>query len=372
MSLTIRELSNTKAERTEFINFPWKIYQDYENWVPPLKMDMHTLLNPDKHPFHQHADSQLFLAERNGEVVGRITAHVNHRHNEIWEDKVGFFGFFECVNDQEVADALFDAASEYLRARDRSHVRGPFSWSTNEECGLLVDAFDKPPVIMMPYNPPYYEELITGAGLKKIKDLLAYKIDSAQEIPERLSRGVELLKKRYNFSVRQLDMKNFWSEVEIIKKLYNDIWSKNWGGVPMTDAEFDHLAKELKMIVNPKMCFIVEREDEVIGVSITIPDANEALIRLNGRLFPFGIIKLLWNMRKVHFVRVFILGVKEKYRHHGIDAAMYHKTFDNGIKYGFNSGEQSWVLEDNYAMRNALKKFGAEQYKTYRIFEQAL
>jgi len=235
-----------------------------------------------------------------------------------------------------------------------------------------VDAFDQEPVIMMSYNPPYYIDLLENAGFKKSKDLYAYHIVDAAEIPERLERGVKILKKRYGFTLRTLNMKDFWGEVELIKKVYNEAWAKNWGAVPMTDDEFTHLAKDLKLVVDPELCLVAQMDGEVVGFSLTLPDANQAIKHANGRLFPTGIIKLLWYMRKVNFVRVLALGVVEKYRTHGIDTAMYFETFKNGLAKGYYSGEMSWILEDNYPMRNALEKMGAEIYKTYRIYEQPL
>lgn len=373
MDFSIRALDSKKrSDRNTFINMAWDIYKNDPNWVPPLKLDQHTLLNPEKHPFHEHAKSQLYVAEQNGKVLGRIAAFVNYKHNEFWDDNVGFFGFFECINDQEVANGLFTNACNWLKSENRSHIRGPFNWSTNEECGLLVDAFDSDPVIMMTYNPPYYIDLIEKACFNKEKDLYAYHIQNAHEIPERLERGIQVLKKRYNFTMRTLDMKNFWDEVERVKKVYNEAWSKNWGAVPMTDDEFDHLAKDLKLIVDPDLCFIAEMDGEIVGFSLTIPDANQAIKKANGRLFPLGIVKLLWYKRKLDFVRVLALGVIEEYRTHGIDTAMYFETFKNGFEKGYTSGEMSWILEDNYPMRNALERMGAEIYKTYRIYQQPL
>jgi len=374
MNFAIRSLSDSYSDRRAFINMAWDIYDGDPNWVPPLKIDQHTLLNPKKHPYHQHATTQLFIAEQDDEIVGRIAASVNHKHNEFWGDQVGFFGFFESINNQAVAKGLFERAKEFLRHHRCSHIRGPFSWSTNEEysCGLLVDAFDQPPVIMMAYNPPYYIDLLKGAGFSQIKDLYAYHIQDAAAIPERLERGVNILKKRYPFSIRTLNMKKFWDEVDLFKRVYNSAWSANWGAVPMTDAEFEYLAKDLKMIVNPDLCYIAEMDNEVVGFSLTVPDANQAIKHANGRLFPFGLFKLLWHMRQIDFVRVLALGVIDEYRNHGIDAALYYETFKRGMDMGFYSGEMSWILEDNYPMRNALEKMGAEIYKTYRIYEQPL
>lgn len=372
MDVNVLPLENTKRDRDRFIDMAWKIYEGNPYWVPPLKADLHTLLDPTKHPFHNHADAQLFIAEHDGEVVGRIAAHVNHVHNEYWNDEVGFFGFFECIHDQAVADALFETAREFLRQRGRTHIRGPFNWSTNEDCGLLMDTYDREPVIMMTYNPPYYVDLIENAGFEKIKDLYAYHIEQAREIPERLAKGVRLMKKRYNFSLRTINMKRFWDEVEIIKRLYNDAWAANWGAVPMSEEEIQHIAKDLKLIVDPNLCYIVEAEGEPVGFSLTLPDANRAIKHANGRLLPFGIFKILWYKRKIDFVRVILLGILDKYRNRGVDAALYYETFQRGFESGYFSGEMSWILEDNYPMRNALEKFGAEIYKTYRIYQQPL
>ncbi len=372
MSITVTPLKNTYFDRRKFINMAWNIYRGYPKWVPPLKLDMHNMLNPEKHPYHDHAEAQLFLAEKDGRAAGRIAAHVNYAHNDYWQDQVGFFGFFECIDDQAVADALFEAARAFLHTHDRTHVRGPFNWTTNDNCGLLLDAFDRPPVVMMPYNPPYYRQLIENAGLRKVKDLYAYHIEEAYEVPERLHRGVHILKKRHDFSLRPLDMKNFWDEVAKIKQLYNSAWGENWGAVPMTEEEINHIAKDLKMIVDPNVCFIAEVNGAPVGFSITLPDINQALKHANGRLFPFGLLKLLWHRRQIDSVRVLLLGVLEDHRHHGIDVAMYYRTFKDGMERGYHSGEFSWILEDNYPMRHALEKFGADIYKTYRIYQQSL
>ncbi|MEJ2049691.1 MAG: N-acetyltransferase [Calditrichota bacterium] len=372
MSVNVLPLANTKHDRKKFIDMAWDIYRDYPHWVPPLKIDMQTLLDPEKHPFHDHAEARLFVAERDGKVVGRIAAHVNHAHNKYWEDTVGFFGFFECIKDQEVANALFEAARNYLREHGRTAIRGPFNWSTNEDCGLLIDTFDRDPVVMMTYNPPYYIDLIEKAGFQKEKDLYAYHIEHAHEIPDRLEKGVRLMQERYNFSLRILNMKKFWDEVEIVKDLYNKAWARNWGAVPMTNDEIHHTAKDLKLIVDPNLCYIVESEGEPVGFSLTLPDANQATKHANGRLLPFGLFKILWHKRKINFVRVILLGIVDQYRNRGVDVALYYETFKRGFELGYYSGEMSWILEDNYPMRNALEKFGAEIYKTYRIYQQPL
>jgi hypothetical protein len=373
MGITVRPLDNRRRDhRRRFINIDRSIYDGDASWVQPLRIDMHTLLNPRKHPFHRHADVVLFVVERDGKPVGRVTAHVNHRHSERWSDGAGFFGFFECTEDTKAANALFEEAARYLRGKGCSTMRGPFSWSPNEEVGLLIDGFDTTPVIMMPYNKPYYADLLEHAGFTKRKDLVAYEIRDAADIPDRLVRGIEILKKRHDVTVRSLDMKRFSEEVELAKWVYNEAWEENWGAVPMTDAEFDHLAKDLKMIVDPALVLFAYVGGELAGFSLAVPDANRAIRRANGRLLPFGIVKMMRELRRIDYVRVLALGVLEPYRNRGIDLAMYYQTFKNGLEKGYHSGEFSWILEDNYVMRNALEKFGARQYKTYRIYEHDL
>jgi hypothetical protein len=373
MSISVRELDHSRRDhRRQFINLDRSIYDGDPSWVAPLRVDMHTLLNPRKHPFHEHADVKLFVVERDGQPVGRVSSHVNHRHTARWDDGAGFFGFFECTDDAQAAQVLFGAAEAFLRKQGCRTMRGPFSWSPNEEVGLLIEGFDSPPVIMMPYNKPYYAALLEAAGLAKRKDLVAYEIRDASDIPDRLARGVELIKKRHKVTVRSLDMKRFDEEVELAKWVYNEAWEENWGAVPMTDAEFDHLAKDLKMIVDPVLVLFAYVGDELAGFSLAVPDANRAIRRANGRLLPFGILKMLREMKRIDYVRVLALGVLEPFRNRGIDIAMYYQTFKNGLEKGYHSGEFSWILEDNYAMRNALEKFGAKPSKTYRIYERDL
>ncbi|MFP4206766.1 MAG: hypothetical protein ACLFRR_10200 [Spirochaetaceae bacterium] len=373
MSIIVKQLDPARrAHRARFINLDRRIYDGDPMWVQPLRADMHGLLNPKAHPFHEHAEVALFLAERDGRPVGRVTAHANHRHDERWADGAGFFGFFECMNDPEVAGELFGAAAGFLKERGYRRIRGPFSWSPNEEVGLLVDGFDSPPVIMMPYGKPYYGNLLERAGLSKRKDLVAYEIRNAADIPDRLARGVEIIKKRHDVSVRSLDMSRFSEEVELAQWVYNEAWEDNWGSVPMTQAEFRHLARDLKRIVEPVLVLFAYVGDELAGFSLAVPDANQAIRRANGRLFPFGIIRMLREFRRIHSVRVLALGVLDPYRNRGIDIAMYYQTFKNGLEKGYHSGEFSWILEDNYTMRNALEKFGARAYKTYRIYEREL
>ena len=371
-AVTVRPVDD-RADLNRFIRLPWRIYANDPVWVPPLLSDLKTVLDRRRHPFHQHADVEYFLAWRGDEVVGRIAAIVNHRHNEFHGEKTGFFGFFECIDDGDVARALLETAEAWLRERGMERVYGPESFSTNEESGLglLVDGFDKPPVIMMAHTPPYYPRLVEGAGYVKAKDLLAYWLDD-QRPPERLVRGVERLRQAERVKLRTLNLKDFAGEVARIKDIYNSAWERNWGFVPMTDAEFDHLARQLRPVVNPRLCAIAEVDGEPVGFALALPDFNQALKHVNGRLFPFGIFKLLWYRRKIDTLRVLTLGLKPGYRKKGIDAMLYLHIFREGVAAGFKQAECSWILEDNWDMRRGLERMGARVYKTYRIYEKTL
>ena len=343
------------------------------------------MLSREKNPFFQHADAEYFLAETarparsalpaggagRGEVVGRIAAIHNRAHNEFHGDTVGFFGFFECVDDHQVAAALFDAAARWLKPRGLTVMRGPASFSTNDECGLLVQGFDTPPTLLNPHNPPYYVSLVERAGFVKAKDLLQYQsINPA--LPERLVRAAQLMAERKNIRLRRLDMKHFDDEVECIKRVYNAAWEKNWGFVPMTDAEIDHLAAQLKPVVVPDLVVFAERNGDVIGFGAALPDLNVALKKNpSGRLFP-GILKVLWAARKIDRVRILLLGVLKEYRMTGADALMYHWIWEKGRALGYDWGEGGWILEDNLPMINAAERLGFQQYKTLRLYDRPL
>jgi GNAT superfamily N-acetyltransferase len=329
-------------------------------------------LNPGKNPYFSHSNVQLFMAYRDDKPVGRISAHENNQHLKVYKDDAGFFGFFECINDQETANALFGAASNWLREKGLKTMRGPASFSVNDEIGLLIDSFDKPPVLMMTYNPPYYVDLIEGYGFRKAQDLWSYLIFDENGIPDTVYRLAETALNDPNLVVRTVDMKNFGREVERAKKVYNRAWAENWGSVPMTDEEFDRLAKELKLVLDPDLAFIAEYNGEPVGISITLPDMNQAIKYANGRLFPFGLLKILWKKRKIETVRVLIMGVLKEYRYRGIDSVFYVRTYENGVKKGFKKGELSWILESNRVMNRILKKMGAKVYKTYRIYDFSL
>ncbi|HXF96014.1 MAG TPA: hypothetical protein VNI61_07905 [Gemmatimonadales bacterium] len=356
-----------------FIAFPYQHYRGDPLWVPPLRMDVRALLSPRKNPFFQHAEARYFLAvEQAGrEVVGRIAAIKNDAHNQVHRDRVGFFGFFESVNREDVARALFHAAGEWLGARGLDTMRGPMSPSVNDECGLLVWGFDTPPTVMMPHNPPYYADLVERSGFRKAMDLLVYE-STGTRLPDRLVRAVRLVAERKGVTLRPLDMKRFTDEVELVKRLYNRAWERNWGFVPLTGAEIDHLAKQLKPVVVPDLVCFAETRGETIGFAAALPDLNVALKHNpSGRLFP-GILKVLWHARRIRRLRILLLGVLPEWRHTGVDALMYHWIWEKGVARGFEWGEAGWVLEDNAAMNNAIVRLGFRHYKTYRVYDRPL
>ena len=363
-----------RGARTRFIRFPYRVYADDPAWVAPLETDLRKLMRPD-HPFHEHADAEFFLALRDGEVVGRVAAAVNHLYNEFHETRTGFVGLFEAVDDPAVADALLATATDWLRDRGMDEAMGPFNLSTNDELyspGVLLDAYDHPPLLLMAHNPPYYRRLFEDAGWEKRKDLLAYWLE-ADAPPERLVRGVERITGAIDgLVVRPIDLRQLDREVERIKEIYNSAWERNWGFAPLTDAEIQHLAKSLKPIVDPRYALIAEVHGEPVGFALALPDLNQALKHARGRLFPLGLLKLLWHRRRIDRLRIFTLGVKPEYRKRGIDALFYLRIFQNGLAAGTGRGEASWILEDNWGMRRALERMGGYVYKTYRVYSTPL
>lgn len=340
-----------------------------------MRRDVSALLSRRKNPFFEHADAEYFLAERGDEVVGRIAAISNRLHNETHGDRVGFFGFFESVNDQAVADALFAAADGWCRARGHDVVRGPASFSVNDECGLLVDGFASPPTIMMPHNPPYYVDLVERAGFAKARDLLVYQggaMDHYIPVPERLARGTELIRQRQGITLRPLDMKRFEADVGRIKQIYNAAWEKNWGFVPMTEHEIDHLAAQFKPVVIPEIVPFAEKDGQTIGFGIVLPDLNEVFRHSrSGRLLPL-LPRLLWTLKTRRFrrVRIILLGILPEYRGKGIDAMLYHWIWTRCGELGITWGEAGWILEDNPAMNAGLEKMTFRVYKTYRLYDR--
>lgn len=371
----IRRVAN-ESDRLSFIKLPWEIYKNNKFWVPPLLFDVKKNLDPKKNPFFQHAEVELFLAEDKGKLVGRIAAIKNDAHNNFHKDKTGFFGFYETIDDEEVSDLLLDTACGWLKEKGFDTVIGPVNPSTNDECGLLIDAFDSSPVLLMTYNPPHYQQKIESFGFEKARDLYSFFIASEvinnEKMMAKLTRMSELIKNRYNITLKTIDMKNMMSEVRKLEEIYNSAWEDNWGFVPLTPAEFDYMANSLKMIVDPDLIMFAEVDGKPAGFTLSLPDFNQVLKHLNGRLFPFGIFKLLYYKRKIDLLRTIIMGVKPEYQKKGIDSVFYLETIKNGNKNNYKGSEISWVLEDNHVMRQTAEKLGAKIYKTYRIYQKAI
>jgi len=371
------QAARNRRDLKRFIGLPYRLHARDPVWVPPLRRDVELLLSRTRNPFFEHAEAEYFIAERGDEVVGRIAGISNRLHNETHGDRVGFFGFFESVDDHSVASALLDAAAEWCRQRGHDVLRGPASFSVNDECGLLVDGFQSPPTLMMPHNPPYYIGLLERAGFGKAKDLWVYQGGSEERyvpVPERLARGTELIRQRQGITLRSLNLKDFEGEVERIKVLYNAAWEKNWGFVPMTDHEIDHLAEQFKPVVIPEMVPMAEKDGKLIGFGIALPDLNVVFRRhRSGRLFPM-ILDLLWSlkMKRIRRARILLLGVLPEYRGKGIDAMLYHWIWTRSGERGIYWGEAGWILEDNPAMNAGLEKMTFRVYKTYRLYDRPI
>ncbi len=363
----------TPAQRKTFMMLPWKIYKNDPNWVPPLLMDLKKMFNPAKHPFYEYGTMKLFLAYKNNELLGRIAAITNERFDHYHpreNGKTGFFGFFESVNDQEVANALLDRAKTYLQEIGMAFMNGPASPSSNYEFGALSEGFDDAPRVMMSYNPSYYIKLYENYGLNLVKTLYAYKIDADTVFNnEKLKRGAELVKKRYNVELRPINMKDLKSEVQKVKDIYNRAWELNWGYVPLTDKEIDVMAEELKMTAEPKLMPFVYVNGQLAGMAIATLDFNLLLKKINGRLFPFGIFTLLTQKKRIKWMRIILLGLLPEFRGKGLDAPLYYELVKNGLELGLTHAEGSWILEDNVEMNRGMEVVSAKIYKKYQVFE---
>jgi GNAT superfamily N-acetyltransferase len=373
------ERVETRQHIEDFIRFPFELYREDPNWVPFLLGEQRKFLDPGHNPFFDHADVALWMARRNGQVVGTISSHIDHLHNQVHEEKVGMFGLFETVSDYAVAEALFSTARDWVSQQGMTALRGPLSFSQNHECGLLVDGFDGQPVVMMPYNPRYYIDFYERFGLTKAMDLYAYIGDLAQfggdpsKLPAKLIRVTEKVKQRLGITIRSVDMKNYHEEIERAEHVYNLAWEKNWGFVPMTGAEIEKTAIDLKQIIDPNLAILAEIDGQPVGVSVAIPDANQVLRHLNGRLFPFGWLKALWYARRITRARLMIMGVVQEYRGRGIEAILLFEMLKGAVMNGYQTVEMSWILENNEMMHrivlNAGAPYGARIYRTYRIYQ---
>ncbi|NWF52101.1 MAG: N-acetyltransferase [Nitrospirae bacterium] len=356
----------------DFIKLPFKLYSKDPLFVPPLFKDMYNRFSV-KNPFFLYAKARYFLAKKGRKTFGRVTAIVNSRHNEFHRDRVGFFGFFESINNFAVARSLLDKVSEVLRNEGMDTIRGPMNFSTNEECGFLLEGFNDPPVLMTPYNPPYYNDFMQKYGMKKIKDLYAYICEIPMELPEKVLRVAEIAEKR-GIRVRPIDMRRFELEMRVFKDIYNSAWQKNWGFIPITIEETNYLAKRLKPIVLSGLILIAYKDEEPVGFMGVLPDINFVLKKMRGRLNPFTILKAIYYSKKIRCLRLLLLGIKSEHRNKGVDALLFREGFKNvKDKYKqFHKVEFSWILEDNIPVQRLVEMIGARLYKIYRVYEKNL
>lgn len=378
--ITVKEI-NGRAELLGFIKFPWFVYRNDPYWVPPLISERLDFFDPKKNPYYDHSEVKLLMAYRDGsprfgeagQPVGRLSVHENKPHVRHRREQIGFFGFFECIDDFGVAKALFDYGLGWLKSKGYHAVRGPANFSINGEYSLLVDGFDSPPMILMTYNPAYYVTLIERYGFTKSQDMYAYCQKFREGLPERvIKRADEVERNNPNFRVRKMDLRQFDREVKIVQRIYADAWDDNWGAVPFYEAEIMALGKELKLIIDPGLAFVAEFHGQPIGFSLSVPDFNQALKRANGRLFPLGLVKLLLAKRRISRMRVLAMGVLKEYRHLGFDTVFYRKTLQAGARKGYDLAEMSLINESNIPMNRVLQRLGARIYKTYRMYDRSL
>jgi len=360
----------TGRDLDAFIDLPLKLYSKDPLYVPLLKSELKKQLSL-KNPFFLHAKARYFLAKQGAETVGRIASIVNRRHIEFHNEKSGFFGFFESLDDHAVSDALLNKAAETLGNEGMDIMRGPMSFSTNEECGLLLEGFDSPPMLMMPYNPPYYHELMENYGMKKAKDLFAYILDTPENLPDKILR-VALIAEKFGITVRRIDKKMFKRDMMIFKEVYNSAWGKNWGFIPLTDEEVVHLGNNLKTVLDPDMTIIAEKDNKPVGFLGLLPDFNFVLKHMKGNVNPLSIVKALYYSKKIKDLRMLLLGTKAEYRNKGVDAIMFREAFKGVKKGGYKRVDFSWILEDNIPVQRLIEMIGGSLYKKYRIYEKRL
>ncbi len=373
MSVEVRPVAG-KGELKKFIQLPFELYRNEPNWVAPLLMDLKKRLDRDHHPFFKHAEAEFFLAWRDGRPVGRITAHIDRNFNEFQNNEWGLFGFFECENDPETAHALLAAAEQWLRERGRDRMVGPMDFTTNDECGLLIEGHELPPIILAPWHHPYYQELLEGDGLAKAMDLLMWSlhVTGRDRVHQAIWDAADRVESQHGIVCRSMRKKDLENEVKRFLEVYNAAWETNWAAVPLNEEEVMYMAKDLKPVLDENWAMIAERKDtgEVVGAALTLPDFNQVLAHLNGRLLPFGWAKALYWQRKIDKVRVFALGVKPEYQHTGVAARFYQMHFDAAERTPQKGGEMGWILETNRAMNRAMEGMGGEIVRRFRVYER--
>lgn len=376
MQVEIIEILDQKG-LNKFVDFQWQMYPEHSPWVPPLRKTIFDALDQEKNPFYKHAKLQAFMAYQGKRPVGRVAAIIDDRSNDLHEESVVFFGFFECIDDQNVGNSLMNAVRTWGINRNANILRGPASPSSNYEFGLLIKGFELSPRVMMSYNHRYYMMLLEQAGLKKEKDLYAWDISTDIGFTERIGRVAERQKKRHNIVVRSLNMNQFDREVRIMMEVYNSAWEKNWGFVPMDKSEFNHMAKDLKDVIVPELCMIAEVDREPIAFALALPNINQALKKIrSGRLTPINLIKLFWYLKgpfrknTITEGRILTLGVKREYQNLAIGSLLYMEFLKRGPALGLRLGEASWILEDNTEMNKSIQGMNGSLTREYRIYNQ--
>jgi len=375
-TLTVRPVRG-RRDLKRFIKLPFQLHREHPNWVPPLTYERKRFLDQKRNPYFEHAEAEYFLCERNGRPVGRITAQIDRRWDEFQGGSDGMFGFFECENDLAAARALVGAAAEWLRQRGRDRALGPMDFTTNDECGLLIEGYEHRPMILQPWHPPYYRELLESQGLTKTMDLLMWWIEMGEltegtQFHPMIHAAAEQAEKEHGVTLRGMRKRDLEAEVAQFMDIYNEAWGGNWGFVPITEAEVAFQAENLKPILREEWAMVAERGGEVVGAALTLPDINQVLAKMNGRLFPIGWAKFLLGRRKIDRVRVFALGVRPKYQHMGIAEALYAAHLDASNATGIPAAETGWILETNEPMNRAMEGMGSHVIKKYRIYELGL
>jgi len=361
------------SELKDFIDLPWKIYAKYPNWVPPLKKEVRRMLDPRKHPFWEFSERILFLARRGSETVGRISGIIDRNYNQCHGEKMGIWGFFECADDAAAAAALFSSVETWVHQKGMNFLRGPLSPSMNYETGLLIEGFDYQPTVMMAYNPPYYPRLVESCGFTKEKDLLAFLIDGDYRLPDWMDRLAERIAKKKGVSIRHVDPKDRDAEFALIREIYNDSWSGNWGFVPLSVNEMRDIQKSVKPFADPDLVFFINYENEPAAVCVIFPDINPLLKRLNGRIGLLGLFKALIYKREIKGLRLLMFGIKEKYRQLGLPMLAFQHIYEVARgKMNYQNLEMGWTLEDNESINALTGETGARIYKKYRIFRKSL
>lgn len=364
----------SRKDRKEFMELIWRLYKGDRYWIPPIRMNQEELVGFRKHPFYENNRCQAFLARRDGQVVGRIVGIINHGHNKRFEEKRGFFGFFESIDDQQVANALFDAASKYLKSQGMTDVRGPCNPSLNYETGTLVDGFDSSPTFMMTYNPPYHDRLIRGFGFEKTQDMYAYNgnVEMLNTIDPKINRTVEMVKERFKLKVRQVSRKNFSKEILLFLKIYNESLQGTWGFVPLSDGEVKALGMSMKLLINPAATSVIEVDGEAVAVGLGLPDYNPIIKKIDGKLFPFGWIRILLDRKKITKMRIISANVSLEWQRWGLGLVLLNRMLPDVLAIGITDAEFSWVLESNDLSRGSLERAGLVPAKTYRLYDRTL